>query len=158
MAQRKTVEQWFREYGESHQHRINKAIHWICVPLIAACVIAWCWEIPTPAVMRRVPYLNWATLLLAASMLFYLRLSIPLALGMLLFWGTVITGIVTYQQLGLMPLWQLGLWVFGLAWIGQFVGHTIEGKKPSFFQDLQFLLIGPIWLLGAVYRKLGVPY
>ena len=48
--------------------------------------------------------------------------------------------------------------IFVLAWIGQFIGHKIEGEKPSFFEDLQFLLIGPDWLLGAIYQKLGIRY
>jgi hypothetical protein len=90
----KTADQWFDEYGVSHQNRVNKAIHWICVPLIAACVIAFFWEIPAPAFLSQIPYLNWATLLLAATMVFYVRLSIPLAIGMMLFWTIVILGIV----------------------------------------------------------------
>ena len=154
----KTADQWFSEYGESHHNRLNKALHWICVPTIAACVIALLWEIPTPQFMQRVPYLNWATLIVAASLLFYARLSPMLALGMLLFSTAVIAAIIAYERLGSTPLWQLALALFAAAWVGQFVGHSIEGKKPSFFQDLQFLLIGPIWLLGFIYRKLGIPY
>jgi uncharacterized membrane protein YGL010W len=56
------------------------------------------------------------------------------------------------------PLWQVALAAFVLAWIGQFIGHLFEGKRPSFFQDLQFLLIGPAWLLSFVYRKLNLAY
>ena len=52
----------------------------------------------------------------------------------------------------------LSLMIFIVAWIGQFIGHKIEGKKPSFFQDLQFLLIGPAWLLSFIYDKLGIKY
>ena len=48
--------------------------------------------------------------------------------------------------------------VFILAWIGQFIGHKIEGKKPSFFEDIQFLLIGPAWLLSFIYKKLGIKF
>ena len=155
----KTADQWFQEYGKSHQHSVNKGIHWVCVPLIAACVIAFCWAIPTPVWMQQVPLLNWATILIALALLFYIRLSIPLAFGMFLFAGTVIAGIVTYEHsASTLPLWQLALLVFILAWVGQFIGHTIEGKKPSFFQDIQFLLIGPIWLLGFIYRKSGIEY
>jgi uncharacterized membrane protein YGL010W len=51
----------------------------------------------------------------------------------------------------------LALFVFVLAWIGQFIGHKIEGKKPSFIKDIQFLLIGPIWLLSDIYNKLKIP-
>ncbi len=154
----KTADQWFNEYGESHQNYLNKAVHWICVPLIAACVIALVWEIPTPHFMHRVPFLNWATLLVAGSLIFYLRLSPPLAGGMLIFSAVVLGGIAAYDRPGVTPVWQLALVVFLIAWIGQFIGHSIEGKKPSFFKDLQFLLIGPIWLLGFIYRKLGIPY
>lgn len=154
----KSADQWFSEYGESHQNRTNKALHWVCVPLIAACVIALVWEIPTPTFMHRVPFLNWATLLVAASLVFYVRLSPPLAVGMLIFSIAVVGAIAAYERLDLAPVWQVALLAFALAWIGQFAGHSIEGKKPSFFQDLQFLLIGPIWLLAFVYRKLGIPY
>jgi uncharacterized membrane protein YGL010W len=52
----------------------------------------------------------------------------------------------------------ISLVVFVLAWIGQFVGHRIEGKKPSFFEDLRFLLIGPLFVLGFLYRRLGISY
>ena len=154
----KTAKQWFEEYGASHQNRLNKLIHWICVPLIAACVIAFFWEIPTPTWMQQIPYLNWAALFLAIAMIFYVRLSIPLAIGMLLFF-VVVTGVIAVlERTSTVPVWQWALIAFALAWIGQFLGHRIEGKKPSFFQDLQFLLIGPLWLLGFIYRKLGIPY
>jgi uncharacterized membrane protein YGL010W len=56
------------------------------------------------------------------------------------------------------PLWAISLVVFALAWIGQFIGHHIEGKKPSFLKDLAFLLIGPAWLLAKLYRRFGIPY
>ena len=57
-----------------------------------------------------------------------------------------------------MPLWASSLAIFVIAWVGQFIGHKIEGKKPSFFEDLQFLMIGPLWLLGHLYRKFGIRY
>ncbi len=154
----KTADQWFDEYGESHQNATNKVVHWICVPLIVASVIGLLWNIPVPNAVSSVPYLNWATLVVALSMIFYLRLSVPLAIGMLFFSIVVVAVIALYEQAGPRPVWQLALAVFVAAWIGQFVGHKIEGKKPSFFQDLQFLLIGPIWLLGFIYRKIGIRY
>lgn len=154
----KSVEQWFREYGESHQNPLNKTLHWICVPAITACVIAFFWDLPRPAFMGQSPYLNWGVIMVALSILFYLRLSVTLAIGMLIFSAAVIAGIIAYERLGISPVYQLALVVFVVAWVGQFAGHKIEGKKPSFFQDIQFLLIGPIWLLGFLYRKLGIPY
>ncbi|WP_291074819.1 MULTISPECIES: Mpo1-like protein [unclassified Empedobacter] len=54
--------------------------------------------------------------------------------------------------------WLVYLVVFIITWLLQFVGHKIEGKKPSFLKDLQFLLVGPIWLLGFILRKVGIKY
>ena len=155
---KKSADQWFSEYGESHQNATNKLLHWICVPTIVASLIALVWSIPQPTAMQSIAYLNWATLLIAAAMVFYFRLSIPLAVGMLAFIAVLLLVIARLDQLGEPPLWQIALAVFVLAWIGQFIGHKIEGKKPSFFQDIQFLLIGPIWLLAFIYRRLGIPY
>lgn len=154
----KSADQWFDEYGASHQNSLNKTIHWICVPTITACVLALLWEAPTPAFIHGLPLLNWATLLVVLSLIFYLRLSPPLAMGMVIFMAAAFGAIVLYQRFGPTPVWQAALMLFVAAWVGQFIGHTVEGKKPSFFQDVQFLLIGPIWLLAAVYRKLNIRY
>jgi uncharacterized membrane protein YGL010W len=54
--------------------------------------------------------------------------------------------------------WMVYFSVFIITWIFQFIGHTIEGQKPSFLKDLQFLLIGPIWLLGFILKKIGIKY
>ena len=153
----KTADQWFDEYGESHQNPTNKLLHWICVPSITASLTGLIWAIPVPTAFESIPYLNWATILIALGMIFYLRLSWALAIGMLVFQIAVISVIVLLERQGY-SVWQIAIGVFVVAWIGQFVGHKIEGKKPSFFQDLQFLLIGPAWLLGFIFRKLGIPY
>jgi uncharacterized membrane protein YGL010W len=52
----------------------------------------------------------------------------------------------------------ISLGVFVLAWIVQFYGHKIEGKKPSFLKDVQFLMIGPAWLMHFIYKKIGISY
>ncbi|MEM7475854.1 MAG: Mpo1-like protein [Planctomycetota bacterium] len=154
----RTPDQWFDEYGESHQNRLNKILHWICVPSIVASLLALLWAIPVPASVAPWPGINWATLTMLSCLGFYLRLSWQLAVGMLGFVALIVLAILGFEQLDLAPLWLAAIIVFVLAWIGQFIGHKIEGKKPSFFQDIVFLLIGPIWLLGFIYRKLGIRY
>jgi uncharacterized membrane protein YGL010W len=154
----KNVDQWLNEYGESHQNSANKALHWICVPIIVVSLIGLLWSLPVPAAMREIsPLLNWGTLVLALGVLYYFSMSWSLALGMLAF---VI--LVTFSILGLenLPwsLWAVCLTLFVIAWIGQFIGHHYEGKRPSFFKDIQFLMIGPLWLLSFIYRKLRIPY
>ena len=100
---------------------------------------------------------RWAALLLLAALGYYFALSKPLALGFVLWAALVWLGNeVLLWWLGRSGLLWFSIVVFVLAWIGQFIGHKIEGKKPSFFQDVQFLLIGPAWLMAFVYRKLGI--
>ena len=150
------------EYGDSHQNPVNKAVHWICVPAIVISLLGLLWSIPVPSFFYQVALgpvsLNWAIIFMAFAMIYYVRLSIPLALGMLL----IVTGftfiIFQLSNINLLPLWAISLLIFATAWIGQFWGHKVEGKKPSFLKDVQFLLIGPVWLLHFIYRKLGVGY
>ncbi|HBQ16650.1 MAG TPA: hypothetical protein DEF51_37785 [Myxococcales bacterium] len=160
-ASTRPVDHLLARYGESHQNDTNERIHWICVPVIVWTVIALLWSIPTPDAFSALPLLNWATLTLAGALAYYVYLSPPLAAGLAVFSATSVALIVGYESTALastLPLWGLALSLFVLAWIGQFVGHQIEGKKPSFLDDLTFLLIGPAWLLHFVYRKLGVAY
>ena len=138
------VEDLFERYGASHRHPRNKAIHWVCVPLITWSLLALLWWLSPAA----------AYLLIGGATLFYLMLSFTLAIGML-----ALAALMVYPltQLGEATL-PLAFAVFVAAWVGQFVGHRIEGKKPSFLEDVRYLLVGPAWLLAKVYRRVGIPY
>ncbi|MCC5860994.1 MAG: DUF962 domain-containing protein [Gammaproteobacteria bacterium] len=154
----KTPDQWFEEYGESHRHPVNKALHWVCVPLIVISLVGLLWSLPVPQAFRDIsPALNWGTAFIMAATVYYFILSLSLALGMLPFVMLVVLAVGWLDRID-WPLWSLSGAIFVLAWAGQFVGHAIEGRKPSFFKDMQFLMIGPVWLLGFVYRRLGIPY
>ena len=150
MAQ-KTIQDWFNEYGESHQNPTNKLIHWICVPSIFFSIVCLFSLVPVAGV------LNLAGILMIFATVFYARLSPKLAIGLLLFYFVCFMGAIALSHLPV-ALWKIALAIFVLAWLGQFYGHQIEGKKPSFLKDLQFLLIGPAWLLGFVYQRLGIKY
>lgn len=159
----KTMQQWFHEYGLSHQNHTNKLIHWICVPLIFFSITGLLASIPSGALQQPFPepvqpYIHFGTLLLLLGLLFYLRLSFTMFLGMALVCLAVLLAVRAVEVAFVTPLWLTCLVVFVLAWAGQFYGHKVEGKKPSFLKDLQFLLVGPGWLLGFIYRKLGIPY
>ncbi len=152
--------QWFLDkYGESHQNSTNKLIHWICVPSIMLSLLGLLYAIPFP--VERGLLTNWAAVFLALALLFYLRLSVPLFLGFVVVSVGLLWAVNSiYQAVGAQAgqLALVSLVIFTVAWIGQFIGHKIEGKKPSFFEDVQFLLIGPAWLLHFIYRKAGIPY
>jgi len=153
------IDQLLAEYAESHQNPTNKMIHWICVPIIFLCVLALFWAIPYPSFFEELPVpMNFGILAMLIALLYYVFLSIPLTLGML-FIASAFLGIISVvDQVEILPLWAIALIFFVLAWIGQFYGHNIEGKKPSFLKDLQFLLIGPVWLLSFIYKNLGIKY
>jgi uncharacterized membrane protein YGL010W len=154
----RSVEQWLSEYGESHQNASNKLLHWICVPVIVVSLVGLLWSLPVPQAMSEIsPLLNWGTLLLVAGVVYYLLMSVSLAVGMALFVVLVTLSVAWLDRLP-WPLWLVCLALFVVAWIGQFIGHHYEGKRPSFFKDVQFLMIGPLWLLSFVYRKLRIPY
>ncbi len=154
----RSIADWLDEYDLSHEHPTNKLLHWICVPPIVLSVIGLLWSIPVPGAFAAIsPWLNWATLTAVAVLVYYLALSPALAAGALVAFA-VLFAIARALMTLPWPLWAISLVIFVLAWIGQFIGHAIEGKRPSFFKDVLFLLIGPLWLLAAVYRRLGVRY
>ncbi len=155
------LDQYFDKYSESHQNKINKTIHWIAVPSIVFSLLGLVWAIPMPEFMKAYPYFNWASLLIAFALYYYYRLSPILGYAMILVIGIMAFFIVQLEymeQAGGLPMWQVCAGIFVIAWIFQFIGHKIEGKKPSFLDDVKFLLIGPIWLLHFVFKKIGLRY
>lgn len=158
------VDIYFAQYAESHTNPTNKLIHWICVPLIVFSLMGLIWAIPFPHLKflgSYNGYFNWASFLIAFSIYYYLRLSPMLSylmLFILLGYSYVIMELVQWQQAGGPSLWEICLVIFAASWAGQFLGHKIEGRKPSFMDDIRFLLIGPIWLLHFVLKKFNIRY
>lgn len=151
------IDRWFTNYSGDHRNGSNQLIHVICVPAILWSVIALLWCIPSPGTWFRAGL--WAGLAMFAAWMFYYRASKKLGLGMLAVF--VVLGWLTrwlHDSLGTTNLLTLAIGVFVVAWIGQFVGHKIEGRKPSFLTDLTYLLIGPAWVLAKLYRKLRWSY
>ncbi len=156
------IDHLLEEYGFSHRHPTNKIIHWVCVPAIFFSIVGLIYSIPAGPMLEFNSILgdfaNWATLILLLVFFYYYSLSPPLALGMLLFSASCLA-LSSFLSLILpFPFWLFCILLFVLAWILQFYGHKIEGKKPSFFKDLQFLLIGPAWLMHFIYKRLGLAY
>ena len=122
------------------------------------CIRDRLWALPFPGGLRSLhPAANWASLAVLAALVYYSLLSLRLTVGILPWLLAGLVSIHAVDQWRVIPLWTICLALFVVAWVGQFVGHAIEGKRPSFFKDLQFLMIGPLWLLADVYRRLGIP-
>ena len=149
----RSVQDWLDAYGESHQNPINKKIHWVCVPLIMLSLLGLLWMLKIP-VLHNSTYCNAATVLIFLVSIYYFRLSIQMGLGMLYISFFMVYIIIYMDNFGIIPY----IVIFILSWIGQFIGHKIEGKKPSFLEDVQFLLIGPLWLLSQLYKTIGIRY
>lgn len=154
------VDLLFAEYSKSHRNATNKFIHWICVPLIFCSILGFISLIPAPHFCM--PYAGCISIISIITVilisLFYVRLS--LLIGIVMFFIMLIAEHFIYLtniSLGKQS-WIVYLGIFVITWIFQFIGHKIEGKKPSFLKDLQFLLIGPIWLLGFILKKTGIRY
>jgi uncharacterized membrane protein YGL010W len=153
------IDQLLETYGESHLNATNKLIHWVAVPSIMFSLL--CLLFAIPFLGERTLLMNWAFDFLVGAWIYYARLSLTMLFGFLVIGGLMLWGVYELYMMTGFHAGKLALWaviIFVVAWIGQFIGHKIEGKKPSFLQDVQFLLIGPAWLMHFIFRKVGIRY
>ena len=146
----KTAKDWFDDYAISHQHPTNQLVHYICVPLIFFSVIGLLMSIPSEPLENIFglynPLIeNWAMVVTFFISIFYLRMGFWYFLQMLFFILLAIGG--NFWLGNNVNLLLASAIIFTAAWVGQLWGHQIEGQKPSFLKDLQFLLIGPLWVV-----------
>lgn len=139
------IDRLLATYEESHRHPTNELIHCVCVPAIVFSLLGLIWAVHPLA----------AVALAVMSLVYYSTLSVPFAAGMLLMAGAMLWSLAMLPQQTILHISAI---VFIVAWVGQFIGHKIEGKKPSFFDDLRFLLIGPLFVLAVLYRRLRSAY
>mgnify|MGYP001627109491 CR=1 FL=1 len=141
----RTIDTLLARYGDSHRNPVNEWVHIVCVPLIVFSLLGLLWSVHAAVALAGS----------VAALAYYAKLSRPFALGMLAMLALMLIALAAMQPIVILPL---SLVLFVLAWIGQFIGHQIEGKKPSFLDDLRFLLIGPLFVLGFAYRRLRLAY
>ena len=144
-AQPRTIDTLLAKYSESHLNHTNEIIHFVCIPLIVLSLLGILWALH--------PVVAIATTL--ASLYYYARLSRGFAIGMGVMSAVMLGILALLPEMTVLPV---SIAIFVVAWIGQFIGHKIEGKKPSFFDDLRFLLIGPLFVLSFLYRRFKLAY
>ncbi len=151
------IDHLLEHYGESHQNPINKAIHWLCVPTIMFSLFGLLYSLPFP--VAKTVWANWAVVAVAFSLVYYIRLSMTLFFALAAISFAMIFGLNSLAAIvgDGMGMAKASLAIFVGAWVLQFIGHKIEGKKPSFLEDVQYLLVGPMWLLHFIFKKLGIP-
>ncbi len=152
------ADEWLNEYGRHHDNGANRLIHWLSIPFIVTSLVGLMWSLPVPEVFSEAtPVLNWGTIFLMAAVVYYFIMSISLGIGVLPFVILVVLGVTWLEQLTY-PLWLSSAVIFVLAWAGQRLSHGLEGNQPSLLRDMQYVMIGPVWLLATVYKRLGIPY
>ncbi|MEO7496704.1 MAG: Mpo1-like protein [Massilia sp.] len=145
MNQARDIDTLLAQYGESHRNHTNELVHMVCVPLIVFSLLGIVWWVHPLAALA----------VCGGALWYYYQLSRPFAAGMLAMSLVMLALLAALPGPAVLPL---SIAIFVLAWIGQFIGHQIEGKKPSFLDDLRFLLIGPLFVLGFLYRRLNLAY
>jgi uncharacterized membrane protein YGL010W len=140
--QPRRVDQLIAYYGQSHQNPGNEVIHFIAIPLIMISLVGMLFALH--------PYVAYT--FVAASMVYYARLSVVFFIIMVV-WSALTIAVVLTMGANVLPL---SVAIFVGAWILQFIGHKMEGKKPSFFEDIQYLWVGPLFVLSKLFGKLGV--
>lgn len=136
------VDQLLAHYRLSHQHPTNALIHVFAIPLIMLSLVG--------LIYAAHPLLAYG--FIGASLVYYARLSWVFLLTMLVGSALVLAAV---QAMGEQRLvWCAGIFV--VAWVFQFIGHRIEGRKPSFFEDLQYLWVGPLFVLSKLFAPLGI--
>jgi uncharacterized membrane protein YGL010W len=143
IPQRK-VDTLLQHYGLSHTHPVNEVIHFVAIPAIMLSLNGLLFAVHPALVL----------LLIAGSLVYYARLSWPFTLCMVLLSSVMLAMVDAMDAAGVLV--QASVGIFVIAWIFQFIGHHLEGKKPSFFEDLQYLLVGPLFVLSKAFERLGV--
>lgn len=137
------VDRLLAHYGESHRNPTNEAIHMVAIPAIMFSIVGLLFALH--------PWVAYA--FVAASLVYYATLRSPVFLATMLI-GTVLL-LAVVHAMGDLVL-PVSAAIFVVAWIFQFVGHKIERRKPSFFEDIQYLWVGPLFVLSRLFLRLGL--
>lgn len=152
----RSIERLLMQYGESHQNKTNVMIHAIAVPSIYFVTLGLLWSIPVPEFIAQFS-VTWAHIIAIPVLYYYFSLSGPIGAAMTLLTIACFGGVKLLIRFEI-SVWQFCLSLFVVMWVLQFIGHKIEGKKPSFFEDLRFLLVGPAWWWVHWLKRLNIGY
>lgn len=149
---------WLERYGAHRRNLASPGVYWLSAPLVVLGTIGLLWSLPVPGAFVEIsPLLNWGSTFLMAAMVYYFILSLALAIGLL----PLVLGIAVFEmwlagsQFSMLQV-SAGFFVAGL--IGIWLGHRNKRSLLAVCEDLQTIMLGPVWLLSNLYRRLGIPY
>ncbi|MGB5344701.1 MAG: hypothetical protein WBN23_00915 [Woeseia sp.] len=148
---------WLKRFEQNQQDISWRPVYWLATALLLLGLLGLLWALPVPAALTSIsPLLNWGSLFLMATLIYYFIISLPLAIGML----PVVVAIVAFE------VWLASHhgWARPIAALmtlggggGLFLAHHAHGGLRAVFRDIQLLMLAPLWLLSRLYRRLGIP-
>jgi len=152
------TDRWLNEFGASHGQISHAPVFWLAVPVLILGTVGLLWSLPVPQEFSRIsPLLNWGSTFLLAAMVYYFVISLPLAFGMLPF----VLGVAAFHlwlQWSAFSALHASLGLFAGGMIGVYFAHHGHGGLRSTLNDLQHIMIAPMWVLSRMYRRLGIPH
>ncbi len=152
------TDRWLIEYGENHRDVENAGLYWLAVPCLVVGTVGLLWSMPVPEAFFNIsPFLNWGSAFLMSAVVYYFIISVSLAIGMLPFMFGV-AALASWLSFSQFPLIWVSAGLTGAAVIGLWLGQHTRGGIRAVLQDIQLMMIAPVWLLSVLYRRLGIPY
>ena len=152
------LDKWLIDYGENHRDVDNAGLYWLAVPLLVVGTVGLLSSLPVPEAFFNIsPFLNWGTAFLMAAVVYYFIISVSLAIGMLPFMLGV-AALASWMSASQYPLAWVSAGLAGGAVLGLWLGQYARGGIKAVLQDIQLMMIAPVWLLSVLYRRLGIPY
>ena len=152
------MDNWLVDYGDSHRDIGNAGLYWLAVPILVIGTVSMLWALPVPEAFVRIsPFLNWGSAFLMATVVYYFIISVSLAIGMLPFMFGI-AAIASWLHLSAFPHVLISACLTSGAVIGLWLGQYSNGGIRAVLQDIQLMMIAPVWLLSVLYRRLGIPY
>jgi uncharacterized membrane protein YGL010W len=153
-----TVDDWADEFGRLRSSGPQAVAAWLGIPLVIASLLGLLWIAPAPTVLTDAsPAINLATLFIMAAFVYYCILSIRLALGGLVFLLAAATPSALLEHASV-PTGLLAGAVFAASFAWQLLETRRATGRFEILRNLQYVMLGPIWLLRAVFRRAGVEY
>lgn len=152
------ADQWLLRYEREHRDVRNAPVYWLAAPTLVLGTVGLLWALPVPAGLTDIsPLLNWGSVFLMATMVYYFIISMPLAIGMLPF----LFGVTAFETwladaVGMLEPVASILTAGSLA--GLYAGRFTNGGLPAVGRDVQLMMIAPAWMLSVLYRRLGIPH
>ncbi len=142
------------QYAAYHRDRRNILTHFVGIPMIVLAVAV---------LLARPVFAQWgavalspATVVTLLTVLYYLKLDLRLGVVMAALMALSLWFAQSVAAQSTAVWLTVGIGLFVVGWVIQFVGHYYEGRKPAFVDDLVGLIIGPLFVVAELGFLMGL--